>query len=25
VLDQQNAKTTGYQFRIIINWERDLF
>ncbi len=25
VLDQQNAATTGYQFRIIINWERDLF
>jgi len=25
VLDQQNAKVTGYQFRIIINWERDLF
>ena len=25
VLDQQDAKTTGYQFRIIINWERDLF
>jgi hypothetical protein len=25
VLDQQDAKVTGYQFRIIINWERDLF
>ena len=25
VLDQQNAKTTGYQFRLILNWERDLF
>jgi hypothetical protein len=25
ILDQQDAKTTGYQFRIIINWERDLF
>jgi hypothetical protein len=25
VLDQQNARVTGYQFRIIINWERDLF
>ena len=25
ILDQQNAKTLGYQFRIIINWERDLF
>jgi hypothetical protein len=25
VLDQQNAQVTGYQFRIIINWERDLF
>jgi hypothetical protein len=24
VLDQQNAKTTGYQFRLIINWDRDL-
>ena len=24
VLDQQDAKTTGYQFRIIINWDRDL-
>jgi hypothetical protein len=23
VLDQQGAKVTGYQFRIIINWERD--
>ena len=25
VLDQQDAKVTGYQFRVIINWERDLF
>ena len=25
ILDQQDAKTLGYQFRIIINWERDLF
>src|SRR5262249_58176594 len=25
VLDQHDAKVTGYQFRIIINWERDLF
>ena len=25
VLDQQDARVTGYQFRIIINWERDLF
>jgi hypothetical protein len=24
VLDQQDAKTLGYQFRIIINWDRDL-
>jgi hypothetical protein len=24
VLDQQDAKTTGYQFRLIINWDRDL-
>jgi hypothetical protein len=24
VLDQEGAKTTGYQFRIIINWDRDL-
>jgi hypothetical protein len=24
VLDQQDARTTGYQFRIILNWERDL-
>jgi len=24
ILDQQNAKTLGYQFRIIINWDRDL-
>jgi hypothetical protein len=24
VLDQQDAKTVGYQFRIIINWDRDL-
>jgi hypothetical protein len=24
VLDQQNAKTLGYQFRLILNWERDL-
>jgi len=25
VLDQQDGKTTGYQFRLIVNWERDLF
>ena len=25
ILDQQDARTLGYQFRIIINWERDLF
>jgi hypothetical protein len=24
VLDQEHAKTTGYQFRLILNWERDL-
>ena len=24
ILDQQNAKTLGYQFRLILNWERDL-
>ena len=24
VLDQEDAKTTGYQFRVILNWERDL-
>ena len=24
VLDQENARTTGYQFRLIVNWERDL-
>ena len=24
VLGQQNAKTLGYQFRLISNWERDL-
>ena len=24
VLDQQNGKTTGYQFRLILNWERNL-
>jgi hypothetical protein len=24
VVDQDNASTLGYQFRIIINWERDL-
>ena len=24
VLDQQNSKTTGYQFRLILNWDRDL-
>jgi hypothetical protein len=24
VLDQEDAKTTGYQFRLIINWERNL-
>jgi len=24
VVDQQNSKTLGYQFRLILNWERDL-
>ena len=24
ILDQQNAKTLGYQFRLTLNWERDL-
>ena len=24
ILDQQNAATLGYQFRLILNWERDL-
>jgi hypothetical protein len=24
VLDQEHAKTTGYQFRLIVNWDRDL-
>lgn len=24
LLDQENAKQTGYQFRLILNWERDL-
>jgi hypothetical protein len=24
VLDQENASTLGYQFRLILNWERDL-
>lgn len=24
VLDQERARTTGYQFRLILNWERDL-
>lgn len=24
VLDQEHAKQTGYQFRLIVNWERDL-
>jgi outer membrane OprD family porin len=24
VLDQQDSKTLGYQFRLILNWERDL-
>ncbi len=24
VIDQQDSKTLGYQFRIIINWDRDL-
>jgi hypothetical protein len=24
VLDQEDARRTGYQFRIIVNWERDL-
>ena len=24
ILDQQDAKTLGYQFRLIVNWDRDL-
>jgi len=24
VLDQEDAKWTGYRFRLILNWERDL-
>jgi len=24
ILDQQSARTLGYQFRLILNWERDL-
>jgi len=24
ILDQENARTLGYQFRLILNWERDL-
>jgi hypothetical protein len=24
IIDQQDAKTVGYQFRLIINWDRDL-
>jgi hypothetical protein len=24
ILDQQNAPALGYQFRLILNWERDL-
>ena len=24
ILDQQNAKTLGYQFRLTLNWDRDL-
>ena len=24
ILDQQDAKTLGYQFRLILNWERDV-
>jgi len=24
IVDQENARTLGYQFRIIINWDRDL-
>jgi hypothetical protein len=24
ILDQEDAKTLGYQFRLILNWERDL-
>jgi len=24
VIDQQDAKQLGYQFRIIVNWDRDL-
>ena len=24
IVDQQDAKTLGYQFRLILNWERDL-
>jgi hypothetical protein len=25
ILDQEDARATGYQVRLIINWERDLF
>jgi hypothetical protein len=24
IVDQQDAKRLGYQFRIIVNWERNL-
>jgi len=24
LLDQEDAKTLGYQFRLTVNWERDL-
>jgi hypothetical protein len=24
ILDQENSKTLGYQFRLILNWERNL-
>jgi hypothetical protein len=24
IADQQDAKALGYQFRLILNWERDL-
>lgn len=25
ILDQDGARKLGYQFRLIVNWERDLF
>ena len=24
IVDQQDSKTLGYQFRLILNWDRDL-